>query len=77
MAHEVTVFYKRLAEFVSHKREKSYSVIMGWMRCQLSFALLRSAIQCFRGSRSSFERPVHEDGASLAVVEGELQLVDS
>ena len=49
---------------------------MGWM---LSFALLRSAILCVRGSHSSFERPVYEDDAPplLAVAEGELQLVNS
>jgi len=42
MAREATVF---LAELVSLKREESYSMIMGWLRCRLSFALLRSAIQ--------------------------------
>ena len=26
---------------------------MGWLRCSLSFSLLRSAIQCIRGARSS------------------------
>jgi len=41
MAREATVFYKRLAELVSLKQ---YSMIMGWLRCQLSFTLLRSAI---------------------------------
>ena len=74
MAREATVFYQRLAELVILKREESYSVIMGWLRCRLSFALLRSAIHCIRGSHSSFGRPVHEDDASLAVAEGELQL---
>jgi len=74
MAREATVFYKRLAELVSLKREESYLMIMGWLRCRLSFALLRSAILCIRGSRCSFGRPVREDDASLAVAEGELQL---
>jgi len=49
-------------------------MIMGWLRCRLSFTLLRSAILCIRGSHSSFGRPVREDNASLAVAEGELQL---
>ena len=31
MAREATVFYKRLAERVSQKREESYSVVMGWL----------------------------------------------
>jgi len=70
----VIVLYKWLAEFVS---EESYSVIMGWMRCQMSLVLLRSAILCIRGSHSSYGRPVHEDDAPLAVAKRELQLVDS
>ena len=44
MAHEATTFYKWLAELVSLKREESYSVSMGWLRCRLSSALWRSAI---------------------------------
>jgi len=77
MACEATVIYKQLAELVSQKWEESYLVIMRWMRCRLSFALLSSAILCIRGSHSSFGRPVRDDNSSLAVAEGELQLVDS
>jgi len=77
MNREAKVFYKRLSEFVSQKREERYLLIMGWMRCWLSFALLRSAILCIRCSCSSFGKPVHEDDASLADAKGELQLVDS
>jgi len=76
MAHKPTAFYKQLVELVSQKWEESYSV-KKWMRCQLSFTLLRSAILCIRGSCSSFGRPVHEDDTPLAVAERELQLVDS
>jgi len=65
---------ERLAELVSQKCEESYSVVMGWLRCRLSFALLRSAILCIQGSRSSAGRPVTNDSVSLAVAEGELQL---
>jgi len=74
MACETTVLYKRLADLESLKREESFLVTMGWLRCRLSFALLRSAILCIRGSRSSFRRPARENDASLAVAEGELQL---
>ena len=63
MASKATVFYKWLAELVSLKWEESYSVFMGWLRCWLSFALLRSAIHYIRGSCSSFRRPVHGDDA--------------
>ena len=53
MERECTVFYKRQADSLSRKRDKPYSVTMGWLRCCLNFALLHSAILCIRGSRSS------------------------
>ena len=53
LAHEATFFYKRLASLLAHKWGDDYSVVMGWLRCSLSFSLLRSAIQCIRGARSS------------------------
>ena len=57
---EGSTFYKRLADMLSRKQEKSYAIVMGWLRCRLSFAILRSAIMCIRGTRSSFGRPVNE-----------------
>jgi len=53
LAHEASIFYKRLATLLSAKWGSDYSVVMGWFRCCLSFSLLRSAIQCFPGARSS------------------------
>ena len=46
------VVYKRLAYFLSLKRGVPYSSVMAWLRCRLSFSLLRSAIACLRGARS-------------------------
>ena len=37
---------------------QQYSQTINWLRCRLSFALLRCAIMCIRGSRSSTHRPV-------------------
>ena len=42
-----------LAHQLSNKWGDDYSVVMGWLRCCLSFSLLRSSIQCIRGARSS------------------------
>jgi len=53
MANEATLFYKRLASLLSDKWDSNYAAVMGWVRCCLSFSLLRSAIRCLRGSRSS------------------------
>ena len=58
LAHEATCFYKRLASLLSHKWGDEYSVVMGWLRCSLSFSLLRSVIQCVREARSSIRQYV-------------------
>ena len=44
-----SIFYKRLAYLLSLKREVPYSSAMSWLRCRISFSLLRSAIACLRG----------------------------
>ena len=46
-------FYKRLASMLAEKWKQPYSTTMGWLRCRLSFCLLRSSIMCLRGARSS------------------------
>ena len=45
--------YKRLAALIATKRDEPYSTTMGWIRCRLSFSLLRASIMCIRGARSS------------------------
>ena len=58
---EATHFYKQLVTGLALKWDNPYSVTMSWLRCQINFALLLSAIQCFRGARSSIghaTRPV-------------------
>ena len=52
MGHEATVVVKRLASALALKRHESYSHVINWLRCRLSFSLARSAIRCVRGSRS-------------------------
>ena len=56
-AREATNFYKRLASRLADKWDQPYSLTMSWLRCTISFALLRSAIQCIRGARSSGGHP--------------------
>ena len=48
-----TVVFKRLASMVAEKQNFSYSRVLNWMRCRISFSLLRSSIMCLRGARSS------------------------
>ena len=60
MGKAATVFYKRLASMLSEKRGIPYSKAMGWLRCRMSFALLRCSIMCIRGARSSRHHPATE-----------------
>ena len=46
--------FERLASLLSIKWDELYSKTILFIRCQLGFALLRSAIRCLRGSRSTF-----------------------
>ena len=53
MADEACAFYKRVASLLCDKWSEMYASVMGWLSCCLSFSLLRSAIRCIRGLRSS------------------------
>ena len=53
MGPTATIVYKRIASMISEKNNKPYSKTMHWLRCRLSFSLLRSAIMCLRGCISA------------------------
>ena len=53
MADEACNFYKCIAPLLCDKWSETYASVIGCLRCCLSFSLLRSAIRCVRGSRSS------------------------
>ena len=46
-----TTALKRLASLLSSSRNLPNTVVMGWLRCRLSFCLLRTAILSMRGIR--------------------------
>ena len=46
--------YKRM---IAQKHDQTYSKTLHCIRCKLSYSLLRSAIMCLRGARSSIYRP--------------------
>ncbi len=48
-----TSTYKRLATLLAAKWDQPYTSTMNWLRCRLSFSLLRSSIQAIRGARST------------------------
>ena len=73
MAAEATTFYKRLAACLAEKWDQSYSSTMAWLRCRITFSLLHSAIQCFRGARSSCGHAT-KSPPSIDLVVSEIQL---
>ena len=55
MGREASAVYKRLAQLIAEKLAEPYSSVIGWIRCRLSFSLLRSSLLCIRGSRRKFD----------------------
>ena len=51
------------------RSDTAYHKTLNWMRCRLSFSLLRSAVMCLRGSQSSKGCP-----ALPAVGDGDIKL---
>ena len=52
MAPQCHLVIKRLATTLSERRGLPNSVVAGWLRCRLSFALLRTTLLCVRGTRA-------------------------
>ena len=65
MAPQTQIVVKRLAEKMSLKQNLSLSVVSGWLRCRLSFALLRTTLLCVRATRR--KKVVYENNIELAV----------
>ena len=74
MGPSTTIAYKRLAALLATKRGQSYSLVMRWLRCRLSFSLLRSAIAAIRGSRNSSIKCLATQQIDLAAAEGQIPL---
>ena len=46
-------YHNRLAELVAAKKGENYATTVSWIRSKVSFAILRSALLCLRGSRTA------------------------
>jgi hypothetical protein len=71
MAPQCHLVMKRLAEQLSKRQNIQQSVVSGWLRCRLSFALLRTTLLCVRATRR--KRCVVENNIELAVNEGRIE----
>lgn len=74
LAGEATVFYKRLASCLSIKWDQPYNLTLAWLRCRLNFSLLRSAIQCIRGARSTIGHASRSPSPPIDLAVSELNL---
>ena len=52
LGSEAEFFVKRLGDFLAARWERLYSVVMGWVRARLTFAILQAALLCVRGSQT-------------------------
>ena len=65
MAPECRSFYKQLSSLISIHRKETYSVVAAWVKTKLSFALIRSAVLCIRGTRHPFNKTIATDTGDI------------
>ena len=51
MADECHRFHSHLGELLALKKGDDYATSISWIRAKVSFAILRSALLCLRGTR--------------------------
>ena len=70
-----STFLKCLADKIATKKSTTYAQALGWLRCRLSFALLRSSLLCLRGARSirPSDAPPELRQPDLAMVEAQIK----
>ena len=66
-----SLVYKRIATLQSEKSSRSYNSVINYIRCKLSFSLLRSTIRCLRRTRSTFPRD-HNVEIDVAISDGHI-----
>ena len=61
MAPECRSFYKQLSSLISIHRKETYSAVAAWVKTILSFALIRSAVSCIRGTSHPYYKTIATD----------------
>ena len=68
---------KLLKAGLAPSTEKTYSTSQkGWIRCNLSFSLLKSAIMCIRGCRSTVRQPAPDMPIDLVAKVGHVPQIN-
>ena len=71
MGPECLRFHSRLAELIANKKGEHYSRTTSRIRARTSFALLRSALICLRGSRTIRRRKMDLTNADIDIQNSE------
>ena len=75
MGPECLRFHSRLAELIANKKGEHYSRTISWIRARTSFALLRSALICLRGSRTIRRRKMDLINADIDLQNSEAAIL--
>ena len=70
MADECLRYHSRLPELLSAKKQESCATKISWVRAKVSFAILRSALLCLRGSRTTRRRNLDVKDWDLEIEKG-------
>ena len=52
LGNECQTFYRHLANKIATKTIDKYEKVLTWIRCRLSFIVVKAALLCLRGSRT-------------------------
>ena len=74
MGPESSSFHKILAGKIAEKTGERYEEVARLIRVKLSFLIMKSALMCIRGSRSTYTKLVHEDCEDFGFALSELGL---
>ena len=75
MADQRLRYHSRLAELLSAKKQEGYATTILWVRAKVSFAILRSALLCLRGSRTPRRRNLDVKERDLEIEKGQAGLL--
>ena len=74
MGPECAQYHRCLVDKIAEKTGQPYAEVMNFIRCKLSYIILRSAFLCLRGSRSKPSRNLTTTGDDFAMYAADVHL---
>ena len=73
MGKHANALYKRIVSLLADKSGEAYNFVSAWIRCKLSFALLRASVMCLCSSSGPRALALRaSESASVAVMEADI-----